>query len=414
MKRRGAVAAIDVGSSKVTVIVAEPDERGGVRIVGTGVAPSAGLARGVIDHIEHARESVAIAVEKAEQSSGMRILTAFVGISGTHIASQNNRGIVAVTDPRRIISADDRARVLEAAGNIAVPSSRQVLHVIPRGYWIDGSDPVSDPVGMHGARLDAEVHIVTGAVSAIQNLAKVVEGAGVAVDDFVLEQYAAADCVLREEEETQGVVVADIGDSTTSLAIFDEGSIAHTACLPLGGYHLTQDLTQVLRCPWEAAEEAKVEHGAAFALHEDESRTVEIPTFGTAGRREVPLHYLREILQARVEDILEAIEIELKKSGYLDKVAAGLVLTGGTSQLRGIAQFAEARLGLPARVGVPLGYAGLSDLVGTPAYATSIGLAEYALRGSDRPSELVHAGFDLPAGGFFRQILAIGRALMPH
>lgn len=414
MKRRGTVAAIDVGSSKVTVIVAEIGERGDTRIVGTGVAPAQGLARGVVDHIEHARESVAIAIEKAEQSCGMRILTASVGISGTHIASQNNRGIVAVVDPRRIVSADDRARVLEAAGNIAVPSSRQVLHIIPRGYWIDGSDPVSDPVGMHGARLDAEVHIVTGAISAIQNLVKVVEGAGVAVEALVLEPYAAAMSVLHPEEEQQGVVVADIGDATTSLAVFDEGAIAHTACLPLGGYHLTQDLVQVLRCPWEAAEEAKVSHGAAYALHEEEGREVAVATFGTSGRRNVPLRFLREILQARVEDILEAIEIELKKAGYFDRVAAGLVLTGGTAQLRGIAEFAEARLGLPARIGLPRGYAGLSDLVATPAYAVAIGLAEYALRGSERPAELVHAGFELPAGGFFRRILAIGRALMPQ
>jgi cell division protein FtsA len=414
MNRRGAVAAIDVGSSKVTVVVAELDDRADVRIIGAGVAPARGLARGVIDHIEHARESVAIALEKAEQSSGMRIFTAYAGISGTHINSQNNRGIVAVSDPRRIITADDRARVLEAAGNIAVPSSRQVLHVIPRGYWIDGSDPVSDPVGMHGARLDAETHIVTGAVSAIQNLGKVLLGAGVQVEEYVLEQFAAAASVLHEEEEQQGVVLADIGDATTSLAIFDEGAIAHTACIPLGGYHLTQDLTQVLRCPWESAEEAKIAHGAAFALSDDENTTVDIPTFGTAGRRTVPLHYIREILQARVEDILEAIEIELKKTGYADRVAAGLVLTGGTSQLRGIAQFAEARLGIPARVGIPRGYAGLSELVGSPAYATAIGLVEYGLQGSERPAELVRASFEVPAGNFFRRILAVGRSLMPQ
>jgi cell division protein FtsA len=414
MKRRGTVAAIDVGSSKVTVLVAEAGERGGVRIIGAGVAPAEGLARGVVDHIEHARDSVSLAVEKAEQSSGMRILTAVVGIAGTHISSQNNRGIVAVSDPRRIVTADDRARVLEAAGNIAVPSSRQVLHVIPRGYWIDGSDPVSDPVGMHGSRLDAETHIVTGAVSAIQNLVKVVEGAGVAVEDLVVEQFAAATCVLHEEEQSQGVVVADIGDATTSLAVFDEGAIAHTACLPLGGYHLTQDLTQVLRCPWDAAEEAKIRQGAAFALHDDGGRQVEIATFGTSGKRQVPLHYLREIIQARVEEILEAVEIELKKAGYLDRVSAGLVLTGGTSQLPGIAEFAEARLGLPARVGVPRGYSGLSDVVGTPAYAAAIGLAEYGLQGRERPSELVRAGFDVADNGFLRRILAFGRSLMPQ
>ena len=414
MKRRGTVAAIDIGSSKVTVIVAQVGPRGDVEIIGTGVAPAHGLARGVVDHIEQARESVATAIEKAEQACGMRVLSATIGIAGTHIACQNNRGIVAVANPKRIVSSDDRARVLEAAGNIAVPSSRQVLHVLPRGYWIDGSDPVSDPVGMHGARLDAETHIITGAVSAIQNLVKVVEGAGVHVEDIVVEPVAAAECVLTDEERHQGVAVIDSGDATTSIAVFDEGTISHVACLPLGGYHLTQDLTHVLRCPWEAAEEAKIRHGAAFALPEDDGHDVQVPTFGASGRRAVPLRYLREILQARVDEILETVEIELKRAGYFDRLAAGVVLTGGTALLPGLAQFAEVRLGIPARIGNPSGYLGLSDLIGTPAYATSIGLAEHALRGSERPVELTHAGMEMPAGGVLRRILAIGRALMPQ
>jgi len=415
MRRRSTVAAIDVGSTKVAVIVGDAGEAGDVRVLGVGVAPASGLSRGVIDNIQSAREAVAIAVEKAEQACGMRILSAVVGITGNHIASQNNRGIIAIPDRSRPISGDDRARVLESAGQISIPTNRQVLHVLPRGYWVEGSDPVSDPVGMYGGRLDAETHIVTGAVSAIQNLTKCIEGAGVQVDDMVLESIASATSVLEEQERLQGVALVDIGGSTTSVAVFDEGSVAYTACLPVAGSHLTHDLARVLRCPWESAEEVKCRYGAAFAGLEMAAETVEIHAFGTQTQKTVSLAHVCEILQARTEEILEMVAMELKKAGYLDRLAAGLVLTGGSSQLRGLAEVAEARLGLPARVGKPHGYSGLSDLIGTPAYATSIGLVEYALRARERVAEPTGAGFDLPgAGGIFKRLASLGRALMPQ
>jgi cell division protein FtsA len=211
MRRQRTVAAIDVGSTKVSVIVGDLSESGQMRVLGVGIAPASGLSRGVIDNIQSARDAVAIAVEKAEQSCGMRILSAVVGITGSHISSQNNRGIIAIPDRERPISADDRARVLESAGQISIPTNRQILHVLPRGYWVEGTEPVSDPVGMFGGRLDAETHIVTGAVSAIQNLTKCVEGAGVQVDDVVLESLASATSVLHEQERLQGVAVVDIG-----------------------------------------------------------------------------------------------------------------------------------------------------------------------------------------------------------
>jgi cell division protein FtsA len=409
------VAAIDVGSTKVAVIVGDAGEAGDVRVLGVGVAPASGLSRGVIDNIQSAREAVAIAVEKAEQACGMRILSAVVGITGNHIASQNNRGIIAIPDRSRPISSDDRARVLESAGQISIPTNRQVLHVLPRGYWVEGSDPVTDPVGMYGGRLDAETHIVTGAVSAIQNLTKCIEGAGVQVDDIVLESIASATSVLEEQERLQGVALVDIGGSTTSVAVFDEGTVAYTASLPVAGSHLTHDLARVLRCPWESAEEVKCRYGAAFAAQEMTVETVEIHAFGTQTLKTVSLAHVCEILQARSEEILEMVAIELKKAGYLDRLAAGLVLTGGSSQLRGLAEVAEARLGLPARVGKPHGYSGLSDLIGTPAYATSIGLVEYALHARERVAEPAGAGFDLPgAGGIFKRLASLGRALMPQ
>ena len=414
MKRRSVIAAIDVGSTKVAVVVGDHGDNGETRILGVGVAPASGLSRGVIDNIQSAREAIGIAVEKAEQACGMRILSAVVGISGNHIASQNNRGIIAVPDRSRPISADDRARVLESAAQVSIPTNRQVIHVLPRGYWIEGTDQVSDPVGMYGGRLDAETHIVSGAVSAIQNLQKCIEGAGVQVDDIVLESVASATSVLEEQERMQGVALVDIGGSVTSVAVYDEGAVAHTACLPIAGSHLTHDLARVLRCPWESAEELKCKHGAAFADTSKHSESVEIQAFGTQTRKSVALIHVCEILQARSEEILEMVALELKRVGYLDRIAAGLVLTGGSSQLRGLAEVAEARLGIPARVGTPHGYSGLSDLIGTPAYATSIGLVEYALAGRERVTETVSPGFELPAGGFFRRIASVGRSLMPQ
>jgi cell division protein FtsA len=344
----------------------------------------------------------------------MRILSAVVGISGGHISSQNNRGIIAIPDRTRPISADDRSRVLESAGQVAIPTNRQVIHVVPRGYWVEGTDQVSDPVGMFGGRLDAEVHIVSGAVSAIQNLTKCVEGAGVQVDDIVLECIASATSVLEEQEKQQGVALVDLGGSTTSIAVYDEGTVAHTACLPIAGSHLTHDLARVLRCPWESAERVKCTVGAAYADPAMASETVEIQAFGTQSTKHVPLGHICEILQARTEEILEMVALELKRVGYLDRVAAGLVLTGGTAQLRGLPEVAEARLGIPARLGRPHGYSGLSDLIGTPAFATSIGLVEYALGGRERVVESTGAAFEVPVGGFFRRLASLGRALMPQ
>ncbi len=414
MRRRSTVAAIDIGSTKVSVIVGDRGDHGETRILGVGVAPAAGLSRGVIDNIQSARDAISIAVEKAEQACGMRILSAVVGISGGHIASQNNRGIVAIPDRSRPISADDRSRVLESAGQIAIPTNRQVIHIVPRGYWVEGTDQVSDPVGMFGGRLDAEVHIVTGAVSAIQNLTKCVEGAGVQVDDIVLESIASATSVLEEQEKQQGVALVDIGGSTTSIAVYDEGSVAHTACLPIAGSHLTHDLARVLRCPWESAEEVKCTRGAAYADPGMANETVEIHAFGTQSTKQIPLSHVCEILQARTEEILEMVALELKRVGYLDRIAAGLVLAGGSSQLRGLPEVAENRLGIPARLGRPHGYSGLSDLIGTPAFATSIGLVEYAFGGRERVIETAGPAFEMPVGGIFRRIASIGRALMPQ
>ncbi|MFQ5380455.1 MAG: cell division protein FtsA [Dehalococcoidia bacterium] len=414
-KRRGTVATIDVGSTKVVVLVADVGEFGETRVLGVGVTPAAGLSRGAIDNIESAREAIRNAVAKAEQSCGMRILSATVGISGNHIQSQNNRGIIAVADRNNAITPDDRLRVLEAASQIAIPPNREVIHNIPSGYWIEGSHPVSDPVGMFGGRVDAQVHIVTAAVSSLQNLTKCVEGAGVQVDDMVLGPLAASHAVLEEQERIQGAALVDIGGSATSVCVFDEGYLAHSSCLPLAGTHITQDIARVLRCPWESAESLKRDHGTAASSPAMNGQSVEIQTFGTKGTREVALTHIAEIVQARVEEILEAIAIELKRTGYLERIAAGLVLCGGTSELKGLPEFAEARLGLPVRVGYPRGYSGLNELIDTPAYATALGLADFALGDRDRVAESATPGLGQRYGsGILRRLADFGRALMPE
>ncbi|HJP41704.1 MAG TPA: cell division protein FtsA [Dehalococcoidia bacterium] len=414
-KRSGTVAAVDVGSTKVTVVVADVGEFGETRILGVGVTPAAGLSRGAIDNIGSAREAISTAVQRAEQSCGMRILSAGVSITGSHIQSQNSRGIIAVTDRTRPISEDDKERVLEAASQIAIPTNREVLHSIPRGYWVEGTEQVSDPAGMFGGRVDAEVHIVTAAVSAIQNLTKCVEGAGVQVDNIVLGPLAAAHASLQEQERVQGSALIDIGGSATSLCVFEEGNIAHSACLPLGGTHITQDLARVLRCPWESAETLKREAGAAGVDPSMNGQSVEIEAFGTHPSKQVALTHVSEIIQARLEEIFEVVILELKRAGYLDRLAAGLVVTGGTSELDGIAEFAESRLGLPVRVGSPRGYAGLNELVSTPTYSTALGLADFML--GDRDRVVQPSGYSTApglGGGLLRRLATFGRGLIPE
>ena len=414
MTKRNTVAAIDVGSTKVSVTVGDIGDHGEVRILGVGVTPAAGLSRGAIDNIQSARDAISEAVRRAEQSCGMRILSAVVGLAGTHVSSQNNRGIVAIPDRERPISADDRARVLDVAGQISIPTNREIVHILPRRYWVEGTDQVSDPVGMFGTRLDAETHIITAAVSALQNLTKCVEGAGVQVDNVVFAPIAAAQSVLREEERQQGVALVDIGGSTTSVAVFEEGTVAHTVCLPVAGTQLTHDLARVLRCPWESAERLKCESGSAKGDPSMVDESVEIHAFGTHSEKAVSVLHVSEILQARCEEILEIVAVELKRAGYLDKVAAGLVITGGTGCLPGLAELAEERLEIPARIGVPLGCSGLTDLVNTPAYATAAGLVSYSLRGGDWNPESSGAVSDRSSQGLLKRLATFGKALMPQ
>ncbi len=407
-------ASIDVGTTKICTLVAEIAGEGEMRILGVGVAPAAGLSRGMVDNIRDASECIRASVEKAERSSATRILSAHVGIAGSHIQSLNNRGIVAIPERQRPITPDDVSRALDGARVVSLPANREILHVIPRYYVVDGQDSVSDPLGMYGQRLDVETHIVTGAVSAIQNLSRCIEGIGVQVDSLILQPLASAEAVLEDEEKRQGVVVADIGGGTTDIALFLDGAVYHTAVLALGGHHLTRDVVIGLRCPYQAAEEAKASLGHAIPSSIDPDETVELDAFGSERRRTIHRRQLCEILQARMEEILELIVMEVKRSVQGDIVSAGLVLTGGSAKLSGIDILAEQVTGLPARVGRPRNLQGLSDTLADPAYAASVGLLQWAVRESAHGYQSTKLRPPTPFGGWLKRFTNWAKVLLPE
>ena len=377
--RDNILASIDVGSSKICTLVAELTPEEDLRILGVGVTPAQGVKKGMVDNIQEATEAIASSVEKAERSSGSRVLAAHVSINGNHVNSLNNRGIATIPGRQRPITKQDIDRAIEEAQALNLPTNREILHVIPRFFIVDGQEHVSDPVGMYGQRLDMETHIVTGSVTAVQNLTQCVESAGVQVETLVLSPLAAAEAVLVEEEKRQGIIVADIGGGTTSIAVFVDGTVFHTSVLPVGGYHLTHDLVAGLRAPFSAVEDLKTEFGSALPSHINPEETVELEAFGGQRHKEVSRRRLAEILQARVEEILEMIYIDAKRAGFDEMIAAGLVLTGGTASLHGIDELAEQVLGMPVRTGVPRGIHGLADSLNSPAYAASVGLLRWSI-----------------------------------
>ncbi|MCH7812197.1 MAG: cell division protein FtsA [Chloroflexi bacterium] len=376
----GVFASIDVGTTKVCTVVGEALPNQPLRILGVGIAPADGLSRGMVENLRDATESVRASLEKAERSSGTKILSAHVGVAGPHISCVNNRGIIAIPDRERPISPDDVARVVDGARIVSIPTNREIIHSVPRYYIVDGQDHVTDPVGMYGQRLDVETHIVTGLSTVLQNLTTVVEQAGVQVETLILSSLASAEAVLDGEEKRQGVVLADIGGGTTDIALFMEGSVYHTAVLPVGGEHLTRDLVIGLRCPYQAAEDAKALYGHVLPSAVDAEETVELDVFGAQERRSIQRRRIAEILQARAEEILEMIVHEVRRAVQDDILSAGLVLTGGTANLMGIASLAEEVTGLPARVGMPRDLQGLVDILRDPSYSASVGVLEWAVR----------------------------------
>lgn len=374
------IAGIDIGTTKICTLVGEVDDEGLLRIVGVGITPSRGLRKGVVVNVNEAAEAIAASVEKAERISGYEIERAYVSVAGAHISSTNSRGVVAVAHGHHGISEDDIERALDAAQAIAIPYNREVIHIVPRGYTVDGQDGVREPLGMHGYRLEVETHIVTGAATSIQNLVKCVEGLDIAIEQLVLSPLASGEAVLTDTEREMGVVLADIGGGTTDIAVFIEGSVWHTTILAVGGNHLTNDIAVGLRAPFTTAEELKKRHGYAYPLGLAGDEMLDVAAFGENARQTVSRQFLARIIEARMREIFELIVQEVKRSGYDGLLPAGVVLCGGTADLAGITELGREVLNLPVRVGAPHDLQGLVDVLSSPAYATSVGLLLWGLR----------------------------------
>jgi cell division protein FtsA len=400
----GTIIGIDVGTTKVCTLIGQPDPDGAVRIVGLGIVPSAGLHKGIVVNVEEATAAIAASVEEAEKVSGQTIERAYVGVTGEHISSMNSRGTIPIGYGSQPITSGDVKRAIEAAQSIAIPHNRRMVHVIPRGYIVDGQDGVRDPVGMRAFRLEVEVHIVTAAVASLHNLVRCVERAGIEVIDLVLEPMASAEAVLSSAERQMGVVLADIGGGTTDVAVFHDGTVVHTAALPVAGHQLTNDLAVVLRTPMEAAELIKMRYGHVIPGKQDGAEPVDVSGFGDEGPYNVPREYIAQILQARVGEILHLVDREMKRSGYDGLLPAGVVLCGGSTELTGFKELARHTLEIPVRIGTPRGMSGLSDAVNGPAYATSVGLLLWGLRHGE--DVVIHTNGHRPAAN-----QALGRFL---
>jgi len=374
------ISCIDVGTTKVCSIMATPGQGGGLQVLGVGVTHTRGLHKGLVVNITEAKESIRASVRKAEQASGLTMESVYVGVTGRHITSLNKKGVVSIARGDRLVRPDDLKRVLRTARSFTIPNDRKLLHVIPRNYAIDGQVGVKNPVGLHGFRLDVETHVITAAVSSVQNLVKCIRGSNLEIEDLILEPLASSEAVLRPDERDAGVVLADIGGGTTDIAIFKNGSIWHTAILPVAGYQITRDIAIGLGLPFDVAEQMKRKYGSVMPLYDgvDEEAT----TMSMENGYGVSYQDLNDIVRARVEEILKLIALELP-SDYAKEVPAGMVLTGGCANLKGIETLGQEVLGLPVRIGVPSGVYGIADILPDPAYATGVGLLLWGSRRHD-------------------------------
>ncbi len=376
------IVGIDVGTTKVCTVVAQVQDNGRINVLGVGLTPSKGLDKGVVVNIDDAVNAIATSVEKAERLSGYRIGTAFVGVAGRHISSLNSRGVVAVSRNDHEITRSDVARAVEAAQAVAIPIQREVIHVIPRAYVVDGHEGIRDPIGMAGFRLEVETHIVTGEVMAIQNLIKSVQKAGVEIDDLVLQPLASGEAVLTADDKDRGVVLVDIGGGTTDIAVFVDGGIWHTSVISVGGNHFTNDIVLVLKTPHNTAEYLKLKYGSAIADEPEDAASdlIEAEGFNPGERQQISRSLLNQVLQARAEEVIEHIYNEIRRSGYEGLLPAGVVLTGGAVQLPRFDELMREMLGIPVRIGAPNDLSGLADTIDSPPYATGVGLLRWGSR----------------------------------
>ncbi len=370
---RSLIVALDIGTSKIAVIVAEASVDGtGFEVIGLGQHQSRGLKRGVVVNIESTVSSIQRALEEAELMANVKIREVITGIAGSHVKSFNSHGMVAIKDKE--VAPMDVERVLETARAVSIPTDQQILHILTQEFIIDGQEDVREPVGMSGVRLEVKVHIVTGAVSAAQNIMKCVRRCGLEVRDLILQPLASAMAVLTEDERDLGVCLVDIGGGTTDLAVFIQGAIRHTAVIPIAGDQITNDIAMALRTPTAAAEEIKIVHGCALRQLADTNQMVEVPGVGDRGPRQLSRHTLAEVIEPRVEELFTLIQAELRRSGFEELLSSGIVLTGGTSAMSGMLELGEEIFHMPVRVGVPNYRGGLSEVVRNPRFATGMGL----------------------------------------
>jgi len=373
---RTLVVGLDIGTSKVVALVGELTAEGTLEIIGLGSQPSRGLKKGVVVNIESTVQSIQRAVEEAELMAGCEINAVYAGIAGSHIRSLNSHGVVAIRD--REVTAADVEHVIEAAKAVAIPADQRILHVLPQEFIIDGQEGIRDPIGMSGVRLEAKVHIVTGADSAAQNIIKCVQRCGLVVEDIVLEQLASSFAVLTDDEKELGVCIVDVGGGTTDIAVFSGGAIRHTAVIPIAGDQVTNDIAVSMRTPTQYAEDIKVRFACALSQLANPDESIEVPSVGDRPTRRLARQTLAEVVEPRYEELFNLIREELRRSGFEEVIAAGLVLTGGSARMEGAIELAEEIFHVPVRLGVPQAVRGLADAVQNPIYSTAVGLLLYA------------------------------------
>ncbi|OUR64118.1 cell division protein FtsA [Methylophaga sp. 42_25_T18] len=400
---RELIVGLDIGTSKVVAIVASPNPDAGpkdnaLEIIGIGSHPARGMKKGVVINIESTVQSIQRAVEEAELMAGCQIHSVFAGIAGSHIRSLNSHGTVAIRDKE--VTQGDIDRVLDAAKAVHFPGDQQLLHVMPQEYIIDNQEGIREPIGMSGVRLEAKVHLITGAVSAAQNITKCIERCGLSVDGVILEQMASSYSVLEHDEKELGVCLVDIGGGTTDIAVFIDGAIRHTAVIPIAGDQVTNDIAVALRTPTQYADEIKIKYACALRQLAREDETIEVPSVGERPPRQLARQTLAEVVEPRYEELLMLVQAELRKSGFEELLAAGVVLTGGSSKMEGVIELAEEVFHLPVRLGLPQHVGGLAEVVRNPIHATGVGLL---LFGNE---EVTNGQTDLKVGDGFKGMLA--------
>ncbi|MGH8133628.1 MAG: cell division protein FtsA [Steroidobacteraceae bacterium] len=373
---RNLIVGLDIGTSKVVALVGEAGADGSIELLGLGSQPSRGLKKGVVVNIESTVQSIQRAVEEAELMAGCEIHSVFAGIAGSHVRSLNSHGVVGVRDKE--VTHGDVEHVIDAAKAVAIPADQKILHVLPQEFIVDGQEGIRDPVGMSGVRLEAKVHIVTGADSAAQNIEKCIQRCGLEVDDVVLEQLASSFAVLTEDEKELGVCLVDIGGGTTDLAVFANGAIRHTAVIPIAGDQVTNDIAVSMRTPTQYAEDIKIRYACALSQLANPDESIEVPSVGERPPRRLARQTLAEIVEPRYEELFALVRAELRRSGFEELIAAGIVLTGGSAKMEGAIELAEEVFHVPVRLGVPQAVAGLSEVVRNPIFSTGVGLLLYA------------------------------------